>query len=201
MNVASEDLLGTVTEAHYVNERRELSLLDAAHAQIATVVPTGATASIPRRRWYRTVLYLLDGDVHEVRDADRQCLRRIVGPDEKPPVITVTDALGREVVALRSATAPWTGKSAPCLFSGGSLVGALPVQRWSMNFHLGGNIFRHDGRAVAQVRRTQKQKGCTGWGSPWYEIESCNGDAPLEEPFASAAIVAALIKAQEPHGM
>jgi hypothetical protein len=111
----------------------------------------------------------------------------------------VNDARGHEVLAVKDAITPWSQQSEPCLHCGDAIVGALKRGRFSMNTRLGRDIVGADGSTLVQVRRSSiKSKGVIGFGT-LYKIDPCN-PGPLEEPFASAALVAVLIKTQEPKG-
>jgi hypothetical protein len=155
-----------------------------------------------RRLGFPKALDLLRDDEFEVHDAQGLCVRRIVGPTSKPSVIRVSDASGADVVTVLEEVAPWSGKPSPCLVVDGSVAGALEYARLTRKEHLGSHVFGREGQSVVEVRKhVSRRAGVFGWGSARYEIEPHASDALLDEPFASAVIVAVLTMAYEKSGI
>jgi hypothetical protein len=176
--------------------RKDLLLLDASGTTLGTVVRTagpGYWDSVSMRR--RPLLEVLRAEQYEVRDDADRCVRRVSGPTADPPTVRVSDAEDREVLRLEEAVAPWSRCAELCLFVADRIVGALPRQN---NWHLVTTILDGDGQLALYFHHLRK-KPITPAANLSHQVELIDSQSALHEPFASALILAALIKTREVH--
>jgi len=190
MGLRGKEFLGDVRALHRGPSRPRL--VDASGAELGTVKqvridrPVFGVHPVAPSLLGESWLMLRVGRRAEwdVRDADEQLVRRIVGWKTKPKTLRVTDADGVEVMSIERAYAPWIGRVALRVVVNGEDVGGLAFSRSNK----GSRFVAPDGNQVFQVRPSEK----SGRQQPDFQVEP-NDATRLDETFANAATVALVL--------